>query len=58
MARVYRCQLGVVSGQARDALRGYVLVADAVAEPDGELAELLIRHHVRAEPELNTQGRA
>lgn len=48
LARLYRCQFGMRSDRARDALREHELVVDAIAERDCELAELLMRRHIRA----------
>jgi len=48
LARMYRCQFGMKSERARDALKEHALIVDAIAERDGELAELLMRRHVRA----------
>jgi len=48
LARMYRCQFGMKSDRARDALKEHALVVDAIADRDGELAEWLMRRHVRA----------
>ncbi|WP_295447200.1 GntR family transcriptional regulator [uncultured Thiodictyon sp.] len=48
LARMYRCQFGMVSNRARDALKEHELIVDAIAERDGELAELMMRRHIRA----------
>ena len=48
LARMYRCQFGMKSDRATDALNEHALVVDAIAERDGELAEWLMRRHVRA----------
>ena len=48
LARMYRCQFGMKSDRAADALKEHELVADAIAERDGELAEWLMRRHIRA----------
>lgn len=48
LARMYRCQFGMKSDRARDALKEHAMVVDAIAERDGELAEWLMRRHVRA----------
>ena len=48
LARMYRCQFGMKSERAGDALKEHGLVVDAIADRDGELAELLMRRHVRA----------
>lgn len=47
LARMYRCQFGMKSDRARDALQEHELIADAIAERDGELAEWLTRRHIR-----------
>lgn len=48
LARMYRCQLAMGGDRARDALREHALIVDAIADRDGELAELLMRRHIRA----------
>lgn len=48
LARMYRCQFGMKSDRARDALKEHALIVDAIAGRDGELAEWLMRRHVRA----------
>jgi DNA-binding GntR family transcriptional regulator len=48
LARMYRCQFGMKSDRARDALKEHSMVVDAISERDGELAEWLMRRHVRA----------
>jgi DNA-binding GntR family transcriptional regulator len=48
LARMYRCQFGTGSDRVREALREHELIVDAIAERDGELAELLMRRHIRA----------
>ena len=48
LARMYRCKFGMVSDRARDALKEHELILDAIAERDGELAELMMRRHIRA----------
>jgi DNA-binding GntR family transcriptional regulator len=48
LARMYRCQFGMVSDRARDAFKEHELIVDAIAERDGELAELMMRRHIRA----------
>ena len=47
-ARMYRCKFGMVSDRAADALREHELIVDAIAERDGELAESMMRRHIRA----------
>ncbi|AHF02638.1 GntR family transcriptional regulator [Marichromatium purpuratum 984] len=51
LARMYRCQFGMRSERARDALKEHELVVDAIAARDGELAEWLMRRHIRASRE-------
>ena len=48
LARMYRCQFGMGGDRAREALREHELIVDSIAERDGELAELLMRRHIRA----------
>jgi len=48
LARMYRCKFGMVSDRARDAFKEHELILDAIAERDGELAELMMRRHIRA----------
>jgi DNA-binding GntR family transcriptional regulator len=48
LARMYRCQFGMGSDRALDALKEHELIVDAIAERDGEMAELLMRRHIRA----------
>lgn len=48
LARMYRCQFGMGGDRARDALKEHALIVDAIAERDGEFAELLMRRHIRA----------
>ncbi|MGE5155811.1 MAG: GntR family transcriptional regulator [Bdellovibrio bacteriovorus] len=48
LARMYRCQLGTGSDRAREALKEHALIVEAIGERDGELAELLMRRHIRA----------
>jgi DNA-binding GntR family transcriptional regulator len=47
LARMYRCQFGMRSDRAEEALKEHELVADAIADHDGELAEWLMRRHIR-----------
>ncbi|NKN34358.1 GntR family transcriptional regulator [Marichromatium bheemlicum] len=51
LARMYRCQFGMRSERARDALKEHELIVDAIAARDGELAEWLMRRHIRASRE-------
>ncbi len=48
LARMYRCQFGMGSDRVQDALKEHELIVDAIADRDGELAELLMRRHIRA----------
>ncbi len=48
LARMYRCQFGMGSDRALDALKEHELVVEAIADRDGEMAELLMRRHIRA----------
>jgi DNA-binding GntR family transcriptional regulator len=48
LARMYRCQFGMKSDRAADALKEHEYVVDAIAARDGELAEWLMRRHIRA----------
>ena len=48
LARMYRCQFGMGSDRALEALKEHELVVDAIADRDGEMAELLMRRHIRA----------
>jgi DNA-binding GntR family transcriptional regulator len=45
---MYRCQFGMGGDRARDALKEHALVVEAISDRDGELAELLMRRHIRA----------
>lgn len=47
LARMYRCQFGMKSDRVRDAIKEHELITDAIAEHDGELAEWLMRRHIR-----------
>jgi DNA-binding GntR family transcriptional regulator len=46
--RLYRMQHRLVPGRAQLALREHERIVDAIADGDGELAELLMRRHVSA----------
>lgn len=46
--RLYRMQHRLVPGRAQLALREHERIVDAIAEGDGELAEILMRRHVAA----------
>lgn len=46
--RVYRRQFGMVGPRARPAHQEHGQIVDAIAERDGEMAEMLMRRHIRA----------
>ena len=46
--RLYRMQHRIVPGRAQRALMEHGRIADAIADGDGELAELLMRRHIAA----------
>jgi len=48
LARLYRYQFGMPSPRARKALDEHANIVNAIAERDGELAETLMRLHIRA----------
>lgn len=48
LVRMYRVQFGMVSPRAPAALREHEHIVWAIAERDGELAEILMRKHIRA----------
>jgi DNA-binding GntR family transcriptional regulator len=48
LMRMYRCQFGMKSDRAREALIEHGRVVDAIAERDGEFAEWLMRRHILA----------
>lgn len=48
LIRMFRRQLGQVPGRARRALFEHRRIADALADRDGDLAELLMRRHIAA----------
>jgi DNA-binding GntR family transcriptional regulator len=48
LIRMFRRQLGQVGGRARRALFEHRRIADALADRDGDLAELLMRRHIAA----------
>ncbi len=48
LMRMYRCQFGMKSDRAREALTEHGRIVDAIAERDGELAEWLMRRHILA----------
>lgn len=47
LMRMYRYQLGRESGRASTASKEHGLIMDALRDRDGELAELLMRRHIR-----------
>ena len=48
LARMYRFQFGMASRRARKALEEHGQILEAIADRDGESAELLMRRHIRA----------
>jgi len=48
LVRMYRYQLGMASPRARRGLQEHVHIVEAIAERDPEMAEILMRRHVRA----------
>ena len=46
--RLYRRQFGMVGPRARPAYREHVQILDAIADRDPEMAEMLMRRHIRA----------
>lgn len=46
--RMYRFQLGMTSPRARQAFREHEHLLNAIEQRDGELAEMLMRRHIRA----------
>lgn len=51
LMRMYRYQFGMASSRARDAFREHGHIVEAIADRDPELAELLMRRHVRVSRE-------
>jgi DNA-binding GntR family transcriptional regulator len=51
LVRLYRCQFGMKSRRAPRALVEHEHIVEAIGRGDGELAELLMRHHIRASRE-------
>lgn len=51
LVRMYRCQFGMRSKRGLAALLEHRHIVDAIARRDGEMAELLMRAHVRASRE-------
>lgn len=48
LVRMYRYQLGMTSPRATHAFREHLHLVDAIEQRDAELAELLMRRHIRA----------
>jgi DNA-binding GntR family transcriptional regulator len=48
LVRMYRVQFGMISPRAPAALREHTRIVEAITEHDGELAEILMRRHIRA----------
>lgn len=46
--RLYRRQYGMVGPRARPAYREHQQIVDAIADRDAEMAEMLMRRHIRA----------
>jgi DNA-binding GntR family transcriptional regulator len=44
---MYRCQFGMRSKRGPAALEEHRAIVDAIARGDGEMAELLMRAHIR-----------
>lgn len=51
LMRMYRYQFGMASARAERAFAEHIRIVDALADRDGELAEILMRRHVRASRE-------
>ncbi len=47
LMRMYRTQLGRESGRGSSAVREHQYILEAIRDRDGELAELLMRRHIR-----------
>ena len=48
LVRMYRCQFGMNSPRASRAFEEHSRIIDAIADRDGELAEILMRRHIAA----------
>ena len=48
LVRMYRCQYGMNSPRASKAFSEHSRIVDAIADRDGELAEILMRRHIAA----------
>lgn len=46
--RMYRCQFGMNSPRASKAFTEHAAIVQAIADRDGELAEILMRRHIAA----------
>ena len=51
LVRAYRYQFGMASRRGPRAFAEHEFIVDAIERGDGELAELLMRHHIRASRE-------
>ncbi len=51
LVRMYRYQFGMTSQRAKPALAEHLYIVDVIAAGDGEMAELMMRRHVRASRE-------
>jgi DNA-binding GntR family transcriptional regulator len=48
LVRMYRCQFGMNSPRATKAFDEHSRIIEAIADRDGELAEILMRRHIAA----------
>ena len=48
LVRMYRCQFAMTGPRTPTALREHAQIVEAIAARDGELAEVLMRRHIRA----------
>lgn len=48
LVRLYRFQFGMASSRGQQALSEHTHIVEAIERRDGELAEFLMRHHIRA----------
>jgi len=55
LTRLYRCQFGMRSHRTREALHEHELIVEAIAARDGELAEWMMRRHIRASRQVTEQ---
>tara|TARA_R110002153_G_scaffold17854_15_gene62415 strand:+ start:6825 stop:7568 length:744 start_codon:yes stop_codon:yes gene_type:complete len=46
LVRMYRCQFGMHSPRASQAFQEHANIIQAIADRDGEMAEMLMRHHI------------